>query len=86
MYNEETQDEIVAALAEIGMVQGRMIPNHDDEFSVPNALMSTVEDGPIWYGDIEYSDIGALTEIAKRFNRSFTFQSRTHLFKMLVVN
>lgn len=76
MYNEENQDEAAQLMKKKGFEMGRMVHPLND-MCIPNALASTTEDGPFWYGDITFGDVAALVDIATELGKSIELQSLT---------
>jgi hypothetical protein len=76
MYNEETQEEACKLMISSGFPMGRML-YPIDESTIPNAIAYTDEDGPFWYGDMEYMDAAKMIEIAKKIGKGITIKSTT---------
>ncbi len=85
MYNEETQDEINSAIVETGLIQGRYLYPTTDSV-LPNCLIETLEDGPVWYGDLDYAELDLLSGVAKSINKTLRCQSQTNLTQFVQVS
>ena len=85
MYNEETQERGVELMVSHGFPMGRIIHPVTDKV-VPNALVSTVEDGPFWSGDLSESEIGELIKVATQMNRVLICKSQTGSKALIVTN
>lgn len=68
MYNEDTLDRGVAAMKKQGLSQGRMTELVDG--TLDSAVVSTVESGDFWYGDLEMADLSKLHVVAKEIGES----------------
>jgi hypothetical protein len=80
MYNEEQQEANLAHMIHKGFPVGRMLYNKtsvDKIGFIPNALVSTKEDGPFWYGDLSESELSELHEVSKELNRVLAIRSMT---------
>lgn len=75
MYNEEELERGVELMTERGLPIGRMIDSTDR--TMFNAIISTIEDGPFWYGDLIEGDVGTLMDIAKELNRELIVHAET---------
>jgi hypothetical protein len=76
MYNEDNQEEACKLMIEAGFPMGRMI-HPIDESTIPNAVASTEEDGPFWYGDMEYMDAPKMVDVARKIGKEITIKSTT---------
>lgn len=76
MYNEEQQESNLALMVERGFPIGRFVYDSNESIT-PNALVSTLEDGPFWYGDLTDSDAIRLATIATELNRVLWVHSLT---------
>jgi len=76
MYNEDTQDHAAAIMVSKGFSMGRMVYPITDAIT-PNAIVSTVEDGPFWYGDLADGDVAGLMEVANQLKKDLEVQSQT---------
>jgi hypothetical protein len=76
MYNEETQDRGFELMVGQGFEIGRILYPVTDSV-IPNAVVSTTEDGEFWYGDLCDADMSNLTLVAGQLKRTLTIESRT---------
>lgn len=74
MYNEEIQDRANELMVAQGLQIGRIIHPITD-YITPNAVISTIEDGPFWYGDLAESDITKLKVVAGQLKRTLLINS-----------
>lgn len=77
MYNEEQLEMGVSLMNQHGLPMSRMVDGHSDD-CIFNALISTVEDGSFWYGDLYKSDIITLSKVAKSLDRDLIITSDTN--------
>lgn len=80
MYNEEQQETNLTHMVKKGFPVGRLLYNNtsiDKIGFIPNALVSTKEDGPFWYGDLSESELTELHTVAKELNRVLEIKSMT---------
>lgn len=69
MYHEHVQAMGSQLMKSKNLPQGRMVyPLTSDSY--PNAMLSTIESGDFWYGDLEIADLGTLHEVAKSLKQS----------------
>lgn len=73
MYNEETQDESAILMKQNNMPMGRLLEGSKD--ILYNATVSTQEDGPFWYGDIDLATDGEkLRRVASSLGKSLNIE------------
>ena len=76
MYNEEQQERGVELMIGQGLQMNRIIHPITDSV-IPNAEVSTVEDGEIWCGDLSDEDMPKLQHVAAQLKRTLIIQSHT---------
>jgi hypothetical protein len=74
MYNEEELESSLDLMVKRGFPVGRFVY---DSAAIYNALISTVEDGPFWYGDLTFDDATKLKAVSVELNRTLHIDSLT---------
>lgn len=87
MYNEEMQDKAADLMNQNGLVMGRFLFPITSEVT-PNVLISTEEDGPFWYGDIDINDMGIMVDISRKLNKTLFVENEQGdvVFRVAAVN
>jgi len=81
MYNEEELETGLDLMVKSGFPIGRFIYDTD---VIYNAVISTVEDGPFWYGDLTLNDAAKLRAVSVELNRTLHIDSLTGLQKFSI--
>ena len=76
MYNEEELESSLELMVKSGFPVGRFLYNTD---IIYNTVISTVEDGPFWYGDLTLSDAPKLKAVSVELNKVLHIDSQTGL-------
>lgn len=69
MYNEEVQEELAELFIKNGLPMGRLIYPTSTPCRL-NTVLSTVEDGPFWYGDLDSKDVETVDKISTQIGKS----------------
>jgi hypothetical protein len=76
MYNEEELESGLDLMVKSGFPVGRLIYDTD---VIYNVVISTVEDGPFWYGDLTLKDADKLKKVSVALNKVLHIDSATGL-------